>query len=163
LCFAACRLLRSRSAATIAVVGFVALAVQPRFALWNTQILSESLSLSMAMVTIAALWWAASERSLTALRWSVASTAVWMMVRDANPIGAVIAIAPILILVSRFPRGVPRAAAQRSAIGGVLVLAAALVVVLGGQRISNRDQYPIHDNVGMRILPNPDLTRFFVA
>jgi hypothetical protein len=163
LCSTARQLLSSRLAAAIAIAGFVAFALQPRFALWNTQILSESLSISLALFAIGFLWRAAARRTLRSLEWASVATAAWMLVRDSNVIIGLIAAAPILFLVGRYPSGATRRAAGRTAMAGVIILGVATMISVIGERTSHRDQYAVHNNIGMRILPNPELTAWFEA
>ena len=56
LCAAAVRVLRSRVVGVVTAVLIVGIAVQAKYAMWNTQILSESLAISLGFVTLAA-WW----------------------------------------------------------------------------------------------------------
>ena len=58
----AVRTLRSVVAQLVVVVFTVALAVQPRFALWTTHVLSESLAISTGVAAVAAWWWFATTR-----------------------------------------------------------------------------------------------------
>ena len=56
----AVRTLRSVVAQLVVVVFTVALAVQPRFSLWTTHVLSESLAISTGVAAVAAWWWFAT-------------------------------------------------------------------------------------------------------
>jgi hypothetical protein len=160
-CATAVRLLRSAAAATAAVALAVLLAVQSRFALWNLQILSESLGITLSVAALAAWWRVAARPTRRRVVWAWIATVAWILVRDAHVMPALLVVVPVAVAAGLWWR-----AAGRDVRRGLLAGAAATVVVCGyvyvAQDVSNRNQYPFHNNVGMRILPDDDLTQWFV-
>ncbi len=161
LCFAAVRLLAARLAAAVVVLGALAIAVQPRFALWNTEILSESLSLTVAIAGIVAWWRAASRPTVRRLRWAIGWSVLWMLIRDANVVSVLPVVGPVMFLFAMSQR-VSRPVRQ-CLVSGVVVLILVGAFVASGDVASQRNQYPMHNNIGLRVLTDRDLTAWFVA
>ncbi|MGQ0680245.1 MAG: hypothetical protein ACT4OM_11450 [Actinomycetota bacterium] len=153
--------LSSRVAAALAIVLFGALAVQPRFALWNLQILTESLAISLAIASISAWWLLASGPTPRRAVWAWFWTILWLCIRDAHVMPVLLAIVPTSVLVALFWKGVDRQLRVRL-LGGALVTVAICGWIYVAQDVSNRNQYPFHNNIGVRILADKQMTEYFV-
>jgi len=157
----ALRTLQSRVAAIAAVVLIGSIAVHARFALWNQQILSESLGMTFATASLAAWWIFCSGPTPRRAVWAWLWTIAWMCVRDSHTVPILTVIVPVAVAAALLWRGIDPAV-RRRLLGG-----AAVTVVLGGwiyvaQDSSNRNQYPFHNNIGVRILPDDEMTQWFV-
>jgi hypothetical protein len=153
--------MRSRIVGVLAVIFIAAIAIEPRNSLWNTLILSESLSTSMAVLSTAAWFQAAARPSRRTLTWAWIATVGFVLARDTNVLPTIAVIVPAALLmawaVPHAPPGMRR----------LLVVGAIGITVLCGyvyvsQAVSLRNQYPVNNNIGMRILPNPAMTKWFV-
>ncbi len=154
--------MRSRVIGTLAVIFIAAVAIEPRNSLWNTLILSESVSTSLAILSIAAWWRAATRPSKRTVTWAWIATAAWILVRDTNVLPTVLVILPVALAVTWASPGADRALRRRLATGALVILAVCGYVYIS-QAVSHRTQYSVHNVVGMRVLPDADLTRWFVA
>ena len=159
VCATAVRLLSSQVARLVAIIGFTAIAIQPRFALWNSLVLSESLSRSRAVISLARWWRAAAAPTRRAVRWAVVWSLAWTLVRDANLAPVALVAGPVLVVLA-FSRRVGRDMNQ-TMIRSVAALILVGAFVLSGDAVSHRNQYPMNNDVGMRFLPDPGMTRFF--
>jgi hypothetical protein len=154
--------MRSRVVGVVAVVCIAAIAIEPRNALWNTLILSESLSTSLGILGIAAWWRAAARPSKQTVTWAWLATGAWILVRDTNVLPTVLVLLPVALACTwAAPHG-DRAVRRRLA-GGALAILVVCGYVYFSQAVSHRTQYSVHNVVGMRVLPNAGLTRWFVA
>jgi hypothetical protein len=161
LCFMTRTLLKTRLIANAAVVLIVLVAVEARFAVWNTQILSESLGITLGIVAIAAWWRVAVAPSPRAVTWAWASTLVWLLERDAHTVPVAVVLVPVTATVAIVGRRLTRDVRRRLLAGaGVALVACAYVFV--SQKVSERNQYPFDNNIGMRVLEQPPLTTWFV-
>ncbi len=161
LCVVLVKELSSRTIAFFAVVLIGAVAIEPRNSLWNDVILSESLSSSLAILSIAAWFRATARPSLRTLKWAWIGTIAWILVRDTNVLPTVLVILPgALGLLFFIPRR-ERALRRRLIVGAVSVLVVCGYVYVS-QASSHRTQYSVDDVVGMRVLPHPSITKFFV-
>ena len=157
--YVAFRTLRARTAQIFAIILFMLLAVQPRFAEWNTQILSESLSLSLAILMIAAWWWAAVYAP-KGVRLAWVATAAWLLTRDGNVAPVLAVVVPVALAVGIWGR-TDRTTKRRLLWGaGIAILLSGYVVV--SESASDRNRYPLNNNIGLRMLPDADMTDFFV-
>jgi hypothetical protein len=161
LCMVLVKELSSRTVAFIAVVLIGAVAIEPRNSLWNDVILSESFSSSLAILSIAAWFRAAARPSLRTLKWAWIGTVAWILVRDTNVLPTLLVILPgalgLLFFIPRRERQIRR----RLIVGAVsVVLVCGYVYV--SQAHSHRTQYSVDDVVGMRVLPHPSITKWFV-
>ena len=97
LCATALRVMRSRAVAVVAtVVLIVGIALQAKYAMWNTQILSESLAISLGFAAIAAWWrFAAAPTPRPGACGASAFVIAWLLVRDAHVLPATIVIVPV--------------------------------------------------------------------
>jgi hypothetical protein len=156
----ALRTLRSRLAQVVVVAFTVAIAVQPRFALWTTHVLSESLAISTGVAAIAAWWWFATtptrRRAVAALTVSLA----WVLVRDSNAIVFAVSVIPVLA-VAGWRRRRTDPAVGRTLLAGAVVGIAVCSYVTVSQDVADRTIYPVISNVGQRILPDADMTAWF--
>jgi hypothetical protein len=156
------RSLSSRVVALVTILFVVALAIESRNAQWNTLVLSESLSNSAAVLTIAAWLHAASRPSRRVIRLAWLATVAWVLVRDANVLTTMVCVVPSALALGYAARRFVRPLARTLVVGG-----AALTLVCGyvyvSQNVSNRNVYPVFNNVGTRILPDPGLTKWFGA
>lgn len=152
------RLLKSASSRLVgwllaAVV--LAIAAQPRFAMWNGEILSESLSVSLGLLAILA-WWNVVERTG---RVAVATivTVVWLMVRDVNVVPvAVLGIVLVVMGATKLEAARARAFGRSGVILLVLV-----TYSFASQNISDRNQYGLMNNIGLRVLQDSTVTDRF--
>lgn len=162
LALTAARSLRSRIVAVAAVVLIVAVPLQARYAQWHTQILSESLAGSLGVLAVAA-WWRFAAHP-TPGRAALGATALigWMLTRDAHVTAAVVVLGPALALVALRGRGLGHTVRR------TLAVTAALVVLAAGYSLvaeshTHRARLSFHNTVGVRILPDPTLSRWFAA
>lgn len=154
--------MRSRVIGVVAVIFIASVAIEARNSLWNTLILSESLSTSLAILSIAAWWRAAARPSKRTVTWAWIATAAWILVRDTNVLPTVVVILPVALActwASRSRGGDP-ALRRRLWSGAVLILFVCGYVYVA-QAVSHRTQYSVHNVVGMRVLPDAGLTRWF--
>jgi hypothetical protein len=162
LCHVVAVELRSRVVAVITVVFLVALAIEPRNSMWNTIMLSESLSTSVAVLSIAAWWRAGARPSKQTVLWAWIATAAWILVRDTNVLPTVLVILPAVVAFAWATPKVDRAVRRRLYVGALAILALCGYVYIA-QAVTHRTQYSVHNSVGIRVLPNTALTRWFVA
>jgi len=158
----AVRTLRSVIAQLVVVVFTVALAVQPRVALWTTHVLSESLAISTGVAAVAAWWWFATTPTRRRAILATAVTLAFVLVRDSNAVVVALTVLPALAATAfawRTER--PRLARTLLAafVGGVLVCGYVTV----SQDVADRNIYPVLNNVGQRILPDADMAAWFAA
>jgi len=162
LCVTAWRILRSRVVAGLTIAVLIGVAVQPKFSMWNTQILSESLSISLGFAAIAAWWRFAAEPTRKRAVWGWIFVIAWSLVRDSNIVGAAIVLVPTALLIGW------RARKLDTKIRRALVYGAAALVLTTGysyvsQSVSRRADLQFQDLIGVRVLPDPQLTNWFAA
>jgi len=162
LALTAARSLRSRSVTVAAVVLIVAIPLQARYAQWHTQILSESLAATLGLLAVAA-WWRFAAHP-TPGRAALGATALlgWMLTRDAHVISATVVLVPALTLVAWRGRGLGRTIRRALAVTAALVVLAAGYSLVAESR-THRARLSFHNTVGVRILPDPVLSRWFAA
>jgi hypothetical protein len=149
---------RPVAAATIGVL--VLTAVQARWALWTTQLLTESLSISCAVAAVAAWWQLVVDPRRWRLVVAVSISATWMLLRDANALTFTVFAVPALVLSVVLLRRARSDLRRYSAIGlAVLVAVGAYSWI--GQVATNRGETSFHNNVGLRWLPDPEMSEFF--
>lgn len=162
LAVTASRSLRSRPVAVAAMVFIVAIPLQARYSMWHTQILSESVAGSIGLLAVAAWWRFAASPSVARVVAGTAAVLAWMLVRDAHVLAAGVVLVPTLALTAVLGRGLGNAVRR------ALAVAAALVVVAAGYAYlaeghTNRARLSFHNTVGVRVLPDPTLSRWFEA
>jgi hypothetical protein len=162
LCVTVHQLIRTRLIANVAVVLLALIAIQARFALWNTQILSESLGISLGIMAIA--MWGRVALGPTARRvtWAWGWTIVWLLERDAHTVPIAAVVVPASVVLALTVRSLAPDARRRLLMGSVIALVAC-GYVYRAQQVTKRNQYPFDNNVGLRILPSPSLRAWFVA
>ena len=150
----------ARPIGPIAVACLLAIAVQSRFAFWNTELLSESLSFTLSILVLA-LWWRAVANRLVSGVWpAAAATCCWVAIRDTNAINALAAAAlgAALLFVCRWKLD---AGHRKRFVGALLVCATVSLAGVVSSSVGHRARYGFYDVVGMRVLPDPALTRWF--
>ncbi|HWL44669.1 MAG TPA: hypothetical protein VNQ73_17135 [Ilumatobacter sp.] len=156
------RRLASRPIAVIAVVVLGLLAVESRWAMWNTQILTESPSGSLAVAGLAAWWRWFAEPGRFRTTVAVALTVAWMLVRDSNALSLLVVAVPAAavagVLHLRSERDGPRRRTMTLALAAVLV---AGVASIGTQLAADRNTATFHNNMGLRWLPSATMREFF--
>lgn len=150
---------RSSLARWVAVVLIAAVSVQSRFLLWTTQVLSESLSITLGAAAVLG-WLAFADRGgAQRCRRAFALTALWALCRDSNVPIAVLSTVPLALLLARHRAVVPDT--RRALVRG----AAAMLIVLGYVSIassaSDRTIYPTLNVIGQRVLVDSDLTEWY--
>jgi len=155
------RSLQSKLSAAVAVVGIASVASQPRFALWNTHVLSESLALSLGVLTLAGWWWFAAAPDRRRVMWATAATGVWLITRDSNLVPVVAVVVPTLLVASRWWSAATPPVRRRmvSAAAGLVVVGAYAFVA---QDVAGRNRYATINNVGQRVLLDESTTEWFV-
>lgn len=124
--------------------------------MWDYAVLSESISLSLTALLLAALLWALQTHSRAALVAVGTVAALWTFSRDTNAYALLMAV-PVLLCAVAF-RCAPRRYAM---LAGVLLLFS-----VGSMKSSDSGQrwlFPMWNNVGMRILVNKPMRDWFVA
>lgn len=158
LCHTILHIMKVRPLAWITVSAIAAIAIQPRFGLWNLEILSESLGLSLSIFALT-LWLRASQQ-LNAKRIWIATlvTTAWLLVRDSHGIPVLVLVAGLAIFAWR----VSDKKLRSTLVKCICLLLVTFSYISISQGISNRNQYPLMNNVGLRILPDQDMTNRFV-
>jgi hypothetical protein len=156
------RLLRSAAMQACAVVLLVCIGLQARFALWNSHILSESLGITLGTVTVALWWRFGATLSQRSLRWAGLATITWLTVRDSNvPPWLAIGV-PALLIGSRVCRSLDATLRKSMLRWAVITLCVGIFAALG-QAANGRNRYATMNNVGQRVLPDQEITDWFVA
>jgi hypothetical protein len=162
LIMTALRSLRVRAVAITAAVLIGGIAIQAKYAMWNTQILSEALATSLGFAAVAAWWRFASAPTRARARWGFLFLISWLVVRDAHVLPATIVFVPVMALVVVLGRrSLDRALRKTIVIGTVLVVVTAAYTYFA-QGTSHRARLSMHNTVGVRILPDEQLTNWFV-
>ncbi|MFM8563002.1 MAG: hypothetical protein ACKOCE_03805 [Acidimicrobiia bacterium] len=158
VCTTLLRILESRPLAWVASLAVTAVAVQPRFALWCVEVLSESLGLSTSMLALA-LWLrfahSPGRRKIVA---ATAATIAFLLTRDSHAMSVLIVA---LVLAGSAWRS-RDAGFRRTALWCALSLTVVLGYVAVSQGTSDRHRFPLINNVGLRILPDASMTESFV-
>ncbi|MBU3688629.1 MAG: hypothetical protein B7C54_10940 [Acidimicrobiales bacterium mtb01] len=152
------RIVANRVIAWMAVVGVALLAVQPRFALWSLEVLSESLGLTLSLLALAAWLVQAHSPSRRRLVLAFAVTLAWLMVRDAHAV--TVGVVALACLVAS--RSTSDSARRRLLRVGAVVLVLGVAYVAIAQNVSERNRYPLINTVGLRVLPDEDLANDWV-
>src|SRR3954447_13013216 len=155
-----CRLLRFNAARVIGVVLVLSLAIEPRFALWNTHILSESLSMTLAALSVVTWWRFSAAPTVGRLNWAALATVGWLTVRDSNVPPWIAVGVPALLLASFVWRSATPKLRRALRIWGAVTLVVCIGVALT-QSANGRNRYATMNNVGLRVLPNAHITDWF--
>ncbi len=155
-------LVRSRWVAGGAVIVLALIAVQSRWLFWNTAVLTESLSVSLAVAGVAAWWrwWDGPNTFRTVV--AVTVTVAWMLLRDSNAVTLVAVVVPAFVAVLILER---RRSSDRRRL---LAIALTVVIIVGGysitaQVVSNRGETSFHNNVALRYLPDDEMSNWMEA
>lgn len=157
----ASRTLLQRQARWLCGLLILLIAIEPRFALWNTHILSESIGMTLAVLSVV-LWWRFSrDPSIRHLNWAGAVTVIWLTARDSNvPPWTAVGV-PALLLASWLWKSAGPSLRKALRIWGALTLAVCIGIGLA-QASNGRDRYATINNVGTRVLTSKELTAWFV-
>ena len=158
----ACRVLRQSEARLLAGVMIIMIGLEPRFALWNTHILSESFGMTLAVVSVSMWWRFSAEPSVVRLRWAGVATIAWLTARDSNVPPWLVVGVPALLLASLLWKSAEPDLRKALRHWGVITLVVCLGVGLS-QSINGRNRYATMNNVGLRVLPDKELTHWFVG
>ena len=163
LCYVSLRLLRSRAAQIICVVCVLAVVVQSRYALWNTHLLSESLGMTTALLTIAAWLWHAHLKTRNSLTLSWVATTLWMLARDSNTAVAlgIAGVIGIVGIASRVLRPQRESTVDKHFRSGLIAILLVGSFAYLGQNISGRNDNPVMNNIGQRVLPEPRILEWY--
>ena len=162
LCATAFRVMRSRAVAIITAVVIVGIAVQAKYAMWNTQILSESLAISLGFAALAAWWRFAAAPTRGRARWGWAFTVAFLVTRDAHVLPVTIVIVPVALLVAAFGASLG-SGIRRTMVAGAIIVTLTAGYSYTAQSAAHRATLSFHNVVGVRVLPDSELTRWFVA
>jgi len=92
--------LRHRVARVAGIAALCVIALEPRFALWNSHILSESIGMTLSLMSVMLWWRFSSQPTVVRLRWASLATIAWLTARDSNvPPWAAVGV-PALLLAS---------------------------------------------------------------
>ena len=160
LCYTSLRILKSHIAQAMSVICIFAVVIQSRYALWNTHVLSESLSMSTSLLTISAWLWYSHVRTNRSMALAWITSVLWMLARDSNA-ATTLFIVVCVIAVPRILR--PRTARPLNKSFRLGALAILLIGVFSyvGQNISGRNDNPVMNNIGQRVLPDPQLLDWY--
>jgi hypothetical protein len=153
------RLLDSRPLAWLGGFAVTLIAIQPRFAVWSVEALSESIGLTTSMVAI--VCWlrhghSPSRRSMIA---ATIATIAWLLTRDSHGLPVVV----IVVILAVTGWRCRDATVRRTALRCALAMSICFTYVTVSQGVSERNQYPLMNNVGLRILPDDSMTDSFVG
>ncbi len=158
LCQTILRTLKVRPLAWLACAAIAAVAIAPKFGVWNLEVLSESLGMSLSIIALTC--WLRASQAFTASRMWIATltTVAWMLVRDSHGIPVLILAVGLAVIAWRMSDKAIRSTLLKCL--GVMLLTFSYISV--SQAVSNRNQYPLMNNVGLRILPDQEMTKNFV-
>ncbi|MGA0878779.1 MAG: hypothetical protein ACO3SP_06630, partial [Ilumatobacteraceae bacterium] len=151
--------MRSRLLGWLTVAAIVAVAVQPRFGIWHLEALSESLGSSLGILTFALWLRVGTDPSRRAMILASLATAAWTLTRDVHA-GLAVVIIAVLVLAARPTAN--RSTERRTLLRSAAALGLVVLYVVTSQAISDRNQYPLMNNVGLRVLPDAEMTDSFI-
>jgi hypothetical protein len=160
LCYVGMRVFSSNIARIISTVCVLSIATQSRYALWNSHLLSESLGMSTSIVSVIAWLWYSHEQSKKSITLAWIATAVWMLARDSNT--AVTIIVAVSLTASLFilrNRNASKSSKDFRVAAVALILIGSFAYI--GQNVSGRNDNPVMNNIGQRILPNSQLLDWY--
>ncbi|HWW52230.1 MAG TPA: hypothetical protein VNY84_00565 [Acidimicrobiales bacterium] len=162
LCATAWQAIKTRAVAVAAIVLLVLIAIETRFALWTTQVLSESLGISLGLVAIAAWWRVCAEPTPRRVTWAWVWTIAWLLERDAHTLPVAVVVVPVAVATAVLVRGMAPELRRRLLAGALIALVGCGYVYVA-QKVSGRNRYPLENNIGIRVLPDPSLRAWFAA
>lgn len=158
LCHTILRTMKVRPLAWLACAAIAAVAIQPKFGVWNLEVLSESLGMSLSIFALTC-WFRASQTFTASRIWiATLATVAWMLVRDSHGIPVLILAVGLAVIAWRISDKAIRSTLLKCL--AVMLLTFSYISV--SQAVSNRNQYPLMNNVGLRILPDQEMTKNFV-
>ncbi len=155
------RILRNTEARLVGAVLVIMIGLDPRFALWNTHILSESLGMTLAVWSVVSWWRFSAEPTRRRLNWAGCATVVWLTARDSNVPPWIMVGVPALFLASWLWKSADPSLRRGLRRWGVVTLLVCLGVAFS-QSSNGRNRFATMNNVGLRVLPDPGLTAWFV-
>ncbi len=162
LCATALRVMRSRVVGIATVLLVVGIALQAKYAMWNTQILSESLAISLGFFTLAAWWRFAIAPTRRRAALGLLCVIAFVVTRDAHVLPVTMVMVPVALAIARWGKGLG-SDVRRTLTAGALVV----VIVAGysylATNASHRAVLSFHNAIGVRILPDPQLSKWFDA
>ena len=156
-----CRLLHHDEVKVLASFMVVMIGLEPRFALWNTHILSESLGMTLALVSVISWWRFSADSSVVRLRWAALTTIGWLVARDSNVPPWLAVGVPALLIASVFWKSADPSLRRALRRWGIITLVVCVAVAMT-QAANGRNRFATMNNVGLRVLPDRDLTEYFV-
>lgn len=156
---------RTARAQVLGILGallVIAVGVQPRFALWNTQVLSESLSISFGVLALGAWLNLAREPTPRRVLGGWLATLAFALTRDANMLVVFLFVGSAAALASRWWQEADSEVRRRLRVGSMACALVALLVV-AGQESSGRTRYPVFNVIGQRVLGDERVTAHYVA
>jgi hypothetical protein len=161
LIMTALRSLQVRAVAIATAVLIGGIAVQAKYAMWNTQILSEALATSLGFAAVAAWWRFGSAPTRARARWGFVFLIAWLVVRDAHVLPATIVFVPVMALVVVLGRKRLEHALRKTLVIGTVLVILTAAYTYYAQSTSHRTRLSMHNTVGVRILPDEQLTSWF--
>jgi hypothetical protein len=159
LCLTARHVLRERVVGSVAIVAFVAIAFQAKYAMWTTQILSEGLAIALGLIAVVAWWRYADDPTPARLSWAYGFVIAWLLIDDTFLLPTLLVLGPISVVL--FVRATTPQ--TRRVVGaGAVALIASVVYVFMAQQSSDRGTVSFHSVIGLRVLPDEELTELFV-
>lgn len=156
----AVRLLRHDEARIVCAFLVITIGIEPRFALWNTHILSESFGMTLAVASVLSWWRFSAQPSRPRLHVAGACTVAWLTVRDSNVPPWLAVGVPALFIASYLWRSADPALRKTLRRWAVATLVVCIGVALA-QSANGRNRYATMNNIGLRVLPDPELTGWF--
>ena len=154
LAFACARTAHTRAGRRLLFALPLVVSLAPLVAKWNQMVLSESLSVSLFAVFVAAWYLHLHRPNWWTLAAIAVSAACWAAVRDTNAY-TVLMFVPIAVLAG--------VGGRRKAVALCIALVAAFAVANIVESRSERRMFSLYNVVGQRILPHPTRVEFFVS
>ena len=154
LAFACARTAYTRAGRRLLFALPLAVSLMPLVAKWNQVVMSESLSMSLFAIFVAAWFLYFRRPSWWALAAIATSAVLWATVRDTNYL-TVAMIVPIAALAD--------VGGRRKSAALCIALIAAFAVAHAVESRSDRRLFSFYNVVGQRILPHPDRVGFFAS
>ena len=154
------RLLRRREAGLVCAFLLITIGLEPRFALWNSHILSESFGMTLAVLSVAGWWRFSTVPTVRNLHYAGIATVGWLTVRDSNVPNWIAVAVPALLIASLWWRTAGPRLRRALRYWGVVMLIVCVGVALT-QSANGRNRYATINNVGTRVLPDKKLTEWF--
>ncbi|MCU1391127.1 MAG: hypothetical protein JWL72_4465, partial [Ilumatobacteraceae bacterium] len=154
------RVLRQRETRVVFALLVLSIGIEPRFALWTTHILSESLGMTLAVVSVLAWWRFSAQPGRRRLHLGGIATIAWLTVRDSNVPPWLAVGVPALLIASFWWRSADQSLRRAMRMWGVATLVVCVGVTLT-QSANGRNRYATINNVASRVLPDHEITQWF--